>query len=56
MVKSHSKSERSRAVNANGLYVQFVSRDLNRIVESIVPEGKQGIPNLISAKQVRINM
>ena len=53
MVKSHSKSERSRSVNANGLYVQFVSRDLNRIVESIVPEGKQGLPNLVSAKQVR---
>lgn len=53
MVKSHSKSERSRLANANGLYIQFVSRDLNRIVESIVPDGKQGLPNLVSAKQVR---
>jgi CTD kinase subunit gamma len=53
MVKSHSQSERSRAANANGLYVHFISRDLNGIVESIVPEGKQGLPNLVSTKQVR---
>ncbi|KAF8957356.1 CTD kinase subunit gamma CTK3-domain-containing protein [Flammula alnicola] len=52
MVKSHATSERSRAANANGLYVQFVSRDLNRIIESIVPEGRQGLPNLVSAKQI----
>ncbi|KAF9479080.1 hypothetical protein BDN70DRAFT_932841 [Pholiota conissans] len=55
MVKSHSQSERSRAANANGLYVQFVSRDLNGIVESIVPDGKQGLPNLVSTKQILEN-
>lgn len=41
-------------MNANGLYVQFISRDLTRVIESIVPEGKQGLPNLVSTKQVRI--
>ncbi|KDR69879.1 hypothetical protein GALMADRAFT_76955 [Galerina marginata CBS 339.88] len=55
MVKSNSKSERSRAANANGLYVQFVARDLTRIIESIVPEGKQGLPNLVSTKQILEN-
>ena len=40
-------------MNANGLYVQFISRDLTRVIESIVPEGKQGLPNLVSTKQVR---
>ncbi|CAA7260358.1 unnamed protein product [Cyclocybe aegerita] len=48
LVKSHARSERSRLANANGLYVHFVARDLNRIVESIVPEGRQGIPNLLT--------
>lgn len=52
LVKSHSRSEKSRAINSNGLYVQFISRDLDRIIQSIVPEGKQGLPNLVSTKQV----
>jgi len=52
IAKSHSRSERSRAANANGLYVAFVSRDLHRIVDSIVPQGRQGLPNLVSTKQV----
>ncbi|KAJ3508088.1 hypothetical protein NLJ89_g5946 [Agrocybe chaxingu] len=55
LVKSHARSERSRLANANGLYVHFVARDLNRIVESIVPEGRQGIPNLLSTKQILEN-
>jgi len=40
---------------ANGLYVQFISRDLDRVVQSIVPEGKQGLPNLVSTKQILEN-
>ncbi|KAF8911684.1 CTD kinase subunit gamma CTK3-domain-containing protein [Gymnopilus junonius] len=54
-VKSQSKSERSRVANANGLYVQFISRDLNRIVGWIVPEGRQGLPNVSSTKQILQN-
>ncbi|KAF9047685.1 hypothetical protein BJ165DRAFT_1467698 [Panaeolus papilionaceus] len=37
---------------ANGLYAYFLSRDLNRIVDYIVPEGKEGLPNLVSTKQI----
>ncbi|PPQ82927.1 hypothetical protein CVT25_009580, partial [Psilocybe cyanescens] len=55
MVKSHSKSDSSRATNANGLYVELVTRDLNRIIDSIVPEGRQGLPNLVSTKQILEN-
>ncbi|PPQ91263.1 hypothetical protein CVT25_006380 [Psilocybe cyanescens] len=55
MVKSHSNSESSRATNANGLYVELVTRDLNRIIDSIVPEGRQGLPNLVSTKQILEN-
>ncbi|KAF8161521.1 CTD kinase subunit gamma CTK3-domain-containing protein [Crassisporium funariophilum] len=52
LVKSRSTSERSKAANANGLYVSFVSRDLSKIIEFIVPEGRQGLPNLVSTKQI----
>ena len=30
----------------------YVTRDLRKIVELVVPEGRQGLPNLISTKQV----
>ncbi|KAF9524998.1 CTD kinase subunit gamma CTK3-domain-containing protein [Crepidotus variabilis] len=55
LVKSHSRSEKSRNTNANGLYVQFIARDLERVVRSIVPEGKQGLPNLVNTKQILEN-
>ncbi|PPQ87513.1 hypothetical protein CVT25_008010, partial [Psilocybe cyanescens] len=54
-VMSHSKSESSRATNANGLYVELMTCDLNRIIDSIVPEGRQWLPNLVSAKQILEN-
>ena len=54
MVKAQSKSEKSRQINANGLYLFFISRDLKKIIDLIVPEGRQGLPNLISTKQVRL--
>jgi CTD kinase subunit gamma len=53
MVKAQSKSVKSREINANGLYLFFISRDLKKIIDLIVPEGRQGLPNLISTKQVR---
>jgi len=53
MVKAQSKSEKLREINANGLYLFFISRDLKKIVDLIVPEGRQGLPNLSSTKQVR---
>ncbi|TFK45122.1 CTD kinase subunit gamma CTK3-domain-containing protein [Crucibulum laeve] len=51
LVKSHSSSVQ-QDTNANGLYVSFVTRDLGKIVESVVPEGREGLPNLISTKQI----
>ena len=53
MVKAQSKSDKSREINANGLYLFFISRDLKKVIDLIVPEGRQGLPNLISTKQVR---
>lgn len=37
---------------SNSIYVEYVSRDLGKIVEHVVPEGRQGLPNLMSTKQV----
>jgi CTD kinase subunit gamma len=53
MVKARSKSENSREINADGLYLLFISRDLKKIIDLVVPEGRQGLPNLMSTKQVR---
>ncbi|TFY71244.1 hypothetical protein EVG20_g1769 [Dentipellis fragilis] len=36
----------------SSFYVDYVSRDLAKIVESVVPEGRQGLPNLMSTKQI----
>jgi len=36
----------------SSFYVDFVSRDLGKIVELVVPEGRQGLPNLLSTKQI----
>ncbi|CCM06043.1 uncharacterized protein FIBRA_08289 [Fibroporia radiculosa] len=33
-------------------YVDYVARDLGKIVEYVVPEGRQGLPNLMSTKQI----
>ncbi|KAI0764289.1 CTD kinase subunit gamma CTK3-domain-containing protein [Trametes elegans] len=33
-------------------YVDYVSRDLRKIVDHVVPEGRQGLPNLMSTKQI----
>ncbi|PPQ99767.1 hypothetical protein CVT24_009670 [Panaeolus cyanescens] len=51
--ESHRRPDKNS--NASGLYVQFVSRDLNRIVEIVVPNGRKGLPNLVSTKQILHN-
>lgn len=49
LLKSHSST-------ANGpQYVDLVSRDLQKVVESVVPEGRAGLPNLTSTKQILEN-
>lgn len=52
LAKSHPSALGAEA-NANGsFYVDFVARDLKMIVECVVPEGRHGLPNLTSTKQV----
>ncbi|PCH35507.1 hypothetical protein WOLCODRAFT_125905 [Wolfiporia cocos MD-104 SS10] len=34
------------------LYVAYIARDLAKIVAYVVPEGRQGLPNLMSTKQI----
>lgn len=51
-LRSHASSSSSEKQNPN-LYVDFVGRDLGKIVELVVPQGRQGLPNLVSTKQVR---
>ena len=54
LAKSHSDAVLQNGTSSqNSYYVDYVSRDLNKIVESVVPEGRQGLPNLMSTKQVR---
>ena len=38
----------------SSFYVDYVGRDLSKIVEFVVPEGRIGLPNLMSTKQVRM--
>ncbi|EPQ55362.1 hypothetical protein GLOTRDRAFT_61326 [Gloeophyllum trabeum ATCC 11539] len=36
----------------HSLYMDYVARDLAKIVGYVVPEGRQGLPNLMSTKQI----
>lgn len=38
--------------NPGSFYVNLVSRDLAKIVDYVVPEGREGLPNLMSVTQV----
>ncbi|KAK1217341.1 hypothetical protein PQX77_020002 [Marasmius sp. AFHP31] len=51
LLKSHSTGGSS---NTN-LYVDYVSRDLPSIVENVVPPGREGLPNLVSTRQILEN-
>ncbi|KAL1940369.1 hypothetical protein VTO73DRAFT_8941 [Trametes versicolor] len=33
-------------------YVNYVTRDLRKVVDGVVPEGRQGLPNLMSTRQI----
>ncbi|KDQ56970.1 hypothetical protein JAAARDRAFT_35568 [Jaapia argillacea MUCL 33604] len=41
--------------SSTNFYVDFVAQDLAKIVENVVPEGRQGLPNLSSTKQILSN-
>ncbi|KAK0484763.1 CTD kinase subunit gamma CTK3-domain-containing protein [Armillaria novae-zelandiae] len=51
LVKSHAKVVRSNRPESNQ-YVDYVARDLGKIVECVVPSGREGLPNLISTRQI----
>ena len=53
MAKSHPSALGAEPGTSTSFYVDFVARDLRMIVECVVPEGRQGLPNLTSTKQVR---
>lgn len=56
LVKSHASTigyDQQHKSSSSNRYVDFVQRDLSKIVEYVVPEGRQGLPNLSSTKQVR---
>ena len=46
--------QEGHAAPSNSIYVDYVVRDLAKIVEHVVPEGREGLPNLMSTKQVRL--
>ncbi|EPT04374.1 hypothetical protein FOMPIDRAFT_1058161 [Fomitopsis schrenkii] len=53
LAKSHPGSVSSDPNQPHSsYYVDFVARDLGKIVEYVVPEGRQGLPNLMSTKQI----
>lgn len=42
----------SSSSSSGAFYVDFVQRDLGKIVSYVVPEGREGLINLMSATQV----
>jgi len=46
---------KANAHTPGSLYVDFVARDLAKIVEYVVPDGREGLPNLMSAVQILDN-
>jgi len=55
LAKSHPNSLGVEGNTNGSFYVDFVARDLRMIVECVVPEGRQGLPNLTSTKQILEN-
>lgn len=47
-----AKAHGAEGSQNSSYYVDYVSRDLGKIVEYVVPDGRQGLPNLMSTKQV----
>ncbi|KAH9976105.1 CTD kinase subunit gamma CTK3-domain-containing protein [Lactifluus volemus] len=52
LAKSHPSSLGQGVQPDSSFYVDYVGRDLSRIVEFVVPEGRIGLPNLMSTKQI----
>ncbi|GBE80906.1 CTD kinase subunit gamma [Sparassis crispa] len=52
LARSHSGTVVQDGSQTSSLYVDYVTRDLGKIVDYVVPEGRQGLPNLMSTKQI----
>lgn len=52
LAKSHPAVTSQPGTAVASLYVDYVSRDLGKIVDFVVPEGREGLPNMMSTKQV----
>ncbi|KAF9049315.1 hypothetical protein BDZ89DRAFT_1006661 [Hymenopellis radicata] len=50
LVKSHSNT--TAHPSGNNQYLDFVARDIGKIVENVVPPGREGLPNLVSTRQI----
>ncbi|KII95454.1 hypothetical protein PLICRDRAFT_48412 [Plicaturopsis crispa FD-325 SS-3] len=53
--RTHPKAPGPEASSSSASYVDYVARDLEKIVEYVVPEGREGLPNLNSTKQILEN-
>ena len=53
LAKSHPAVAAQSGAAGGSLYVDYVTRDLGKIVDYVVPEGRAGLPNMMSTKQVR---
>lgn len=49
LAKAHGGADGSQN---SSYYVDYVARDLGKIVEYVVPDGRQGLLNLMSTRQV----
>ncbi|KAI0090559.1 CTD kinase subunit gamma CTK3-domain-containing protein [Irpex rosettiformis] len=53
LAKSQPAFAKAEGLTATpSLYVDYVSRDLGKIVEAVVPVGREGLPNLMNTKQI----
>lgn len=55
LAKPHTGGTRETG-QSSASYVDYLSRDLISLVDCVVPPGQQGMPNFMSAVQVRIHI
>jgi len=54
-IKANSSSNDKSGGPHGSYYVELVSKDLAKLVEYVVPEGREGLPNLSAARQILEN-
>ena len=53
---SNNDHAQGRSVSNGTYYIDFISRDLDKIIEHVVPDSKDGLMNVQSTSQVRITL